>query len=293
MSKFHISSNGEPAKCTAEIKCRLGGDSGTENHFDTPEEARQAYEKSQASEMIPSISKSDGKKASVNLTTEQLAEKKALAAVALKKFPSFRMSSTDFKRLSKVVETGKVTDKVADELLYQREVLEPRSFYDNKATNDLFVENTDKVFDYLQSLRKASAAPSTLKASNDFDPANETLFSNKAARDNPYVAAKALKKSLDESDRLKNLSYEYSETLKAAVNDNQREAIIGKIKGLEIESKRLAARGEGISKEMLWLAENNKSFRARMDDQQFNSLQNVVKNSKLKNIPILGIKPVK
>lgn len=45
MTKYHISENGEPAVCTAQVKCRLGGESGQENHFDTPEETRAAFEK--------------------------------------------------------------------------------------------------------------------------------------------------------------------------------------------------------------------------------------------------------
>lgn len=45
--KFHISTNGDPAPCDAKIRCRLGGESGEENHYATAEEARSAFEKSQ------------------------------------------------------------------------------------------------------------------------------------------------------------------------------------------------------------------------------------------------------
>jgi len=44
MAQYHISENGEPNLCDAKIKCRLGGESGKENHFDTADEARMAYE---------------------------------------------------------------------------------------------------------------------------------------------------------------------------------------------------------------------------------------------------------
>lgn len=54
MSKYHISGNGEPAVCTAKVKCRLGGESGQENHFDTPDEAREAFEKSMSEQTLTS-----------------------------------------------------------------------------------------------------------------------------------------------------------------------------------------------------------------------------------------------
>lgn len=47
--KYHISVDGEPVVCYAKIKCRLGGESGKENHFETKEEARAAYENSMES----------------------------------------------------------------------------------------------------------------------------------------------------------------------------------------------------------------------------------------------------
>lgn len=54
MSKYHISENGEPRLCEAKIKCRLGGESGKENHYDTPDEARKAYEEKNTSKNFSS-----------------------------------------------------------------------------------------------------------------------------------------------------------------------------------------------------------------------------------------------
>jgi len=54
MSKYHISKRGEPELCSAQIRCRLGGDSGTEDHFETKEEAREAYEDKMRSEILGS-----------------------------------------------------------------------------------------------------------------------------------------------------------------------------------------------------------------------------------------------
>lgn len=52
MTKYHISPTGEASKCRATVKsCPFGGDSGTENHYDSMEEARTAYENSQNGNM--------------------------------------------------------------------------------------------------------------------------------------------------------------------------------------------------------------------------------------------------
>lgn len=43
MSKFHINKNGVPAPCKAQNgKCPLGGETGSENHYDSQEEAQKA-----------------------------------------------------------------------------------------------------------------------------------------------------------------------------------------------------------------------------------------------------------
>lgn len=51
MSKFHINKNGVPAPCRAtKRKCPLGGESGTESHFDSKEEAQEEADKRNQSE---------------------------------------------------------------------------------------------------------------------------------------------------------------------------------------------------------------------------------------------------
>lgn len=46
MTKYHITKKGEPAPCTAQINCRLGGEN---EHYSTREEAQKAFEESQGS----------------------------------------------------------------------------------------------------------------------------------------------------------------------------------------------------------------------------------------------------
>lgn len=54
MSKFHINEKGEPGKCSAEVACPFGSD---DNHYPSPEVARQAYEESNAHQQVPTVSK--------------------------------------------------------------------------------------------------------------------------------------------------------------------------------------------------------------------------------------------
>lgn len=39
-NKFHINSDGEAKPCSAQVRCRFGGESGVENHFSSAEEAQ-------------------------------------------------------------------------------------------------------------------------------------------------------------------------------------------------------------------------------------------------------------
>lgn len=50
--QYHINGRGEPAICPAKISCRLKSD-----HFDTEEEARQAYEKNNTDQSVAKLTK--------------------------------------------------------------------------------------------------------------------------------------------------------------------------------------------------------------------------------------------
>lgn len=63
-NKIHIGKNG-PAPCGAKIKCRLGGESGQENHFDSMEEAEAAYQQKLQDEGLSIVPKSAEKKQTV------------------------------------------------------------------------------------------------------------------------------------------------------------------------------------------------------------------------------------
>lgn len=44
-TKFHVNGKGEVGECRAKVRCRFGGESGVENHFDTAEAAHAAVQK--------------------------------------------------------------------------------------------------------------------------------------------------------------------------------------------------------------------------------------------------------
>lgn len=50
MAKYHINKSGEPKPCQASYKCPFGS---AEDHHDTPEAARDAYEKEMTAELVP------------------------------------------------------------------------------------------------------------------------------------------------------------------------------------------------------------------------------------------------
>lgn len=50
MAKYHINKAGEPKVCRAIFKCPFGS---KEEHHDTPEAARDAYEKEMTAEVVP------------------------------------------------------------------------------------------------------------------------------------------------------------------------------------------------------------------------------------------------
>lgn len=294
MAKFHISSNGEPAACTAKIKCRLGGDSGKENHFDTPEEAREAYEKSQSSENLPKASnKLKAADYKFSKEEEMLIKQSNAQAAYEKSFPKFSIVAADRKKIEKVLESGKVSDKVADELLDKRETLFVRSVYSTKESNEKHAEGVDKVYGYIKKLREGSNTPSTLPTTDSFDPSKETVFSDKDARNNPYVASRTLKKSLDESDKFKKISSEVSERFNNTSDEYEKEVLAEELKTLSIASDRHLAKSEAVAKEMIWLSENNESFKSRLDTNQLKSIQSLVVKSKRNNVPIKGVKAVK
>lgn len=56
--KFHLNpETGEVGRCSAKTKCPFGGDSGSENHYNTSEAARADYEKRMNDNTVPSARK--------------------------------------------------------------------------------------------------------------------------------------------------------------------------------------------------------------------------------------------
>lgn len=66
--RYHISSTGEVSKCRATVRpCPFGGDSGTENHYDTIESARSSYEDSMDHKLLAATSSSDNQDVTLSI----------------------------------------------------------------------------------------------------------------------------------------------------------------------------------------------------------------------------------
>lgn len=71
MSKFHSSPNG-PGKCSAKDgNCPFGGASGSENHFDSMQDAEKAFEQNNSDKVIPKTSKKEKSKRIFNYSYSQ------------------------------------------------------------------------------------------------------------------------------------------------------------------------------------------------------------------------------
>lgn len=168
MAKYHISGKGEPEVCTAEIKCRLGGESGQENHYDSPEEARAGYESKQAEKSIPKVRRKKTDSEIATTGTEKqiqaLAKKKNLPIeVALaahdrvndpatkaqfelhKDFPVEKMTSDGFNLLKKKSPMSFHRRAIDSEITYDQVKSAPNSATLNNPHNKLSPEDLVKI----------------------------------------------------------------------------------------------------------------------------------------------------
>lgn len=114
-SKFHVNEKGVVSRCDAKIKCRLGGESGLENHYDSIQEARAGYEKSMADKTHSSFKKdySDRakypgeseafyeKNSEYNKVRAEIEKSKRVIPAIVKKNPNFKNSRKWFEMVQK------------------------------------------------------------------------------------------------------------------------------------------------------------------------------------------------
>jgi len=106
--------------------------------------------------------------------------------------------------------------------------------------------------------------PAQVKELDQFDPAVHSVFSNAAARTNPAVAARALKKEVANGEWMGALSDEHADLVSSNADPDYIEedrAKIGEYKGKQKASE---ARQAAMAKEMLWVADNDPSYKKQL-----------------------------
>ena len=204
MAKYHTNpKTGNPGICRAEKNCPFGDEA---HHYSSREEAAQAYEKTMKG-------KSAGSKNSYLRADDFELDSKIVMARNLyeTELKQQLRSKSDQKLLDDVFAFKKVDDGRLDEFLeYQCELAVVPSREGSRSH-----ENWGKVFEVLRSAKAVDGrvVGDTLTTVANFDPASESVFSNGEARQNPFVAVKALNRENKHGEWLRTLALGDSETL--------------------------------------------------------------------------------
>lgn len=204
MAIYHVNPNtGNPNICRAEKGgCPFGG---TNEHYDTKAEAREAYEKQmdEATLALKSVQKeiSDRRESNGNPDLDN-ADRQADLKSAVEDFPKFEVSKAEQKMLDDLAAGKKVSDSKLDLFLVSHRNLT----VDDGFKQQEHIESARRVFAHIEQIRRDRGTPSTLATLDKFDPATQTLFSNPEARTNPYVAGKAIRREMSNSDWLNELA---------------------------------------------------------------------------------------
>lgn len=261
MARIHINGAGEPGECRAEKQCPFGGD---DKHYDSVDAARAAYEKKMNVDGLMFKPLKFGAPPFKPATEQQLTESRDKAKIAHDTdFPSKGMilSASDKNMLQKVLDGKKVPDAKLDEFLDRHFDMEMpgRSQY-------FTPEGAKAVFDHLRLVRAQSQTPSTLTRLDNFDPSTQSVFSADARKD-PNKMAKALKRSLNEIDHLRELAdkeYWLAENYDEGTPE-ERKHWKGEGDILIEKSKRAEVRSDAMLTELKWKIENDKKFAAMAD----------------------------
>lgn len=104
--------------------------------------------------------------------------------------------------------------------------------------------------------RAAPKKPAEVKELSDFDPSVHSVFSNAAARKDPAVAAKALKRELAHGDWMAELAERHEDAVSEGTEDL--------FPGAGLSVKESEARQGAMAREMKWLADNDESYAAKL-----------------------------
>lgn len=262
MGRMHINDAGEPGDCNANFNCPFG--SLDEDHYDTPQEAREAYEKKMETEGYVFKSHKFGAPPFVPATKEELAKSSENAKAVLNKsglLTGRSLSQTDKNLVQKVLDGKKVSDEKIDSFLDRNFALEKPG--DNEYNDP---KDINKVFDHIRLVRKQSQTPSTLTTLDAFDPATQSVVGS-TVRSSPNKMAKAMQKSLNSINHLQSLADTnfYTAETDESLTDEQRAFYRGRGEIHLEESKREEVRLDALHREMQWQLENDPKFAWQAD----------------------------
>ena len=256
---YHINpETGEPGSCSATIKCPFGGSS---EHYDTPNEARSAYEKTMEADGYVFKPHKFGAAEFKPATEAELTEsrEKAKNAYATDFPKGVILTASDKAMLEKVTEGKKVPDAKIDEFLDRQFAIELPG-----RSSGYTSDGAKAVFDHLRLVRAQSQTPSTLTKLDNFDPATQSVFTAEARKD-PAKMAKAITKTLNDVEHLRKLADEsYWTADNWEEGNDQEKARLRADAEVNIEmSKRAEVRADAMMTEMKWKLENDKQFASR------------------------------
>lgn len=253
--KYHISpTTGNPNRCYASTKpCPISGEDG---HFDSKEEARKSFEESHDSVLAPKLKKASAS----SKTPEPTPDIEFLDATTKIDTSGPPLSGSEKIILQRIGEGKPVSNEKLDKLVDTLRWCDSKTPYNSEEE----VEAGKKVLAKLKEVRSASPEPSTLTTADSFDPATQTLFSNKYARNAPPFMAKSLKRNLAHAewlDTLANQGLERSQD--PSLTSEEKEEEIRLAEQYFTDSDRTKAKVEAQLKEAQWCYDNDENFRKK------------------------------
>lgn len=301
--KYHISPvTGNPNRCYASKKpCPVGG---ADEHYSSKEEAREAYEKSQSEggQTVTKLKKTpapssdtQGKSASVTsiggtTITPEMTEKYREVVTNSYISTTPPLNNSEKKILSDVAAGKTISDEKLDAMIDRlRHVATHAELVSEKA-----LANGKIVLPYLKAVRSKSPNPNTLKDVKDFDPATQTVFSNKDARRHPMIAGKAIRRTSAHIDWMNQLADDARAiALEVEKDPEAREVYRNKAAIWADEALRSEVKLRAQLKEIQYQYDNDETFRNNTNLSIASHLRAGVyrdTDSKYNGIPLEGVK---
>lgn len=247
MTKWHNSDEGSgPCRAASMEACPFSGDSGDENHFDTQEEAQEAFEKKNEDRDSARLSKS---KTPARTFSEE--ESKSLYALS-----NLNVLNAKHRKVVQDFSEGKkVTDKRLDDFIHHNRSLD----YGIDSGGFELKEGT-AAFKAIEAERNSRGTKNTMPTVDSFDPSTQTVFSQPIARKNPHFSLRALKKQLDSADWVEEVSERSAERSQRESDPEEADHHARASRKQYEDAREIRARADAMVKEIDWLSKNDSGY---------------------------------